>query len=264
MPNERIQNLLIVVLIVVVVILASLLFTGINRMTAQARSVTGDTNLTLASDEETGGVIGEQQGVGVSLSYQGVFTEEVETLDNAIPMVMDGDPNAPVIGGQSTSSGVEFIPASSFRYDGFSGPNNANGYRYWPTGGYIRNNSALDICLSAPVYVPDGATLTEASIYVMDDYAPTNLGLTVDSINFRRKNLASPTTAADNIVLMAIPGTVDDTIVRRWLLPIPNGNTVAGGENVSNDYGYYISFCFPANSGLDILVYGARVDYTLP
>ena len=253
MPNQKIQNLLIIVLIIVVVILASFLLTGINKMTAQARIETAGANLA-SSFDETGAIIEEEQGLGTILSYQGVFTEEVETSGQAVPMLADGDLKAP-ISGQSTNSGAEFIPASAFRHDGFTGL--ANDYLYWPTGGYIRNNSANDVCLSAPVYVPDGATLTEFSIYVLDNDPSINLSEDPpDRIHFWRKNLASPTTSAEALATAFIPGVVADTFIRRWFIGISG--------TVSNDYGYYTTFCFPADTGLDILVYGARVDYTLP
>lgn len=261
MRTQKVQNPLFVTIIVfAVVILFSFLVIGFNRMTARAQG-----NLALFSNanqepSEPRSMAREpvtdgQQEFKASLTYQDVYTNP-NVLDPAGVESQEGQ--LEVVGDltiESTLSGSEHIPASAFRSDGYPGA--AVGYRFsvlggtFP-GGYVRNISADFVCMAAPVYLPDGATVTEFSIFFMDDHPTYDMY----EVRLWRKNHASPGNAADKMVDLDFPGVDDRTIRRGSTTDIASGTAV-----VSNDYGYYITFCFFPNTGLQNLVYGFRVDY---
>jgi hypothetical protein len=186
-------------------------------------------------------------------NYQEPVTETIQFSGEVVEMQneeLSGFDLGDIISGQSTGTGVEYIPASAFRYNGFTGA--PAGYRFVPTSGYIRNRSTGKICLAAPVYLPAGAVLNEFSIYIQDNDAVNNIG-DPDPIYLLRQDLTAITSQA-KIVVAAKTLNVADTTVRRWFIPI-------SGETVSNNNSYFVAFCFNASTGFNQLVYGARVDY---
>jgi hypothetical protein len=208
--------------------------------------------------------VGEQQIFAASPTYQGVYTNpntldspgEGESQEGHLEAVDDLGSG---LSGQSTLSGYEHIPASAFRSDGYPGA--AVGYRFsvlggtFP-GGYVRNNSANSVCMAAPVYLPDGATVTQVSIFFMDDHPTLDMD---NAVRLWRKNHASPGSNAEMMVDLIFPGVDATTIWRGYTSDI-----VSGTQIVSNNYGYYAAFCFHASTGLQHLVYGFRVDYDGP
>ncbi len=300
MLKQKMQYLLLAaVAVAAVVILSSFLVIGSNEVRAQAQNEGGNAELAhflgrqegqleaVGSPENTvlessveagedvsgrhwlaiGSVVGEKQDVGThrdisyhgsdtNMVYQGVYTNVLNNLPGDVKRkegqleVIDDLKSAAFIGGQSTNSGSEYIPSSAFRHDG-SSP--ASGFRFWPTAGYIRNNSSSRMCLAAPVYVPHGATLTEFSMYFMDDHAASDMG----AVLWRSKYASPPGSSAEWVTGLYFPG-VDAATRRRGY----NTDIQPGTETVSNAYGYYISFCFDPDTGLEQLVYGFRVDYT--
>jgi hypothetical protein len=262
--------LLFAIVILAVVIPSSFLVIGPDGVTAQAQN-----NLSLFSKSNQGGpgpwtpamelVIDEQQEIGTGLTYQGVYTNPnaldspggFEPQEGQLEVVDDLEGEISVT---STFSGYEHIPASAFRSDG--APGAAVGYRFsvlggtFP-GGYVRSISVGDyVCMAAPVYLPHGATVTEVSIFFMDDHPTLDMD---NAIRLWRKSHTSPGNAADMMVDLNFPPLDETTIWRGYTTSIASGTEV-----VSNDYGYYVAFCFHANTGLQHLVYGFRVDYDMP
>lgn len=299
MLKQKMQYLLLAAVVVAaVVILSSFLVIGSNEVRAQAQNEGGNAELAhflerQAGQLEAGGspentvlessieagedisgrrwlaigsVVGEKQdidtdrdmaypGKNTNMAYQGVYTDvldnlsaDVERKEGQLEVVGDLK-SAAFIGGQSTGSGSEYIPSSAFRHDG-SSP--ASGFRFWPTAGYIRNNSSSYMCLAAPVYVPHGATLTEFSMYFMDDHPTSDMWADL----WRSKYASPPGSSAEWVTGLYFPGIDEDTIWRGYTPDIQPGT-----ETVSNAYGYYISFCFDPDTGMEQLVYGFRVSY---
>lgn len=255
MSKQKVQNMLIIVLIIVVVLLASFLLIGLNKMTAQARN-------------EIGG--GPRDGV--SLPAQNIFTDEFNFVKGdaaeqggqqnsleGFAELQSASLGATGIGGQSTNSGTELVPAAAFRHDGLNG--SPSKYRIQTyLGGYIRNNDTVLLCVVAPVYLPDGATLTRFTMYFVDDHATYDMWR---AYLIRHKLSAAPGTSSENVMdLDFLNGTGIDSSAPffAWSTVI---NT-SGAENVSNDYGYSITFCFDESTGLDQLLYGFNVNYNLP
>jgi hypothetical protein len=142
------------------------------------------------------------------------------------------------VGTLSDGSGVEVVPIAAFRHDG----NNANDWFHSFYGGHIQNDSSALPCLMAPTYPPDGATLTQFRFSLLDNSASSDLSVWLDRVNLTTgavqtigggsltgRNSATPTEAFDN----------------------------------TKDYAYFVNLCFDANTGTEILLYGARLIYTL-
>ncbi len=227
MPKQKTQSFLfIVAVIVAVIILATIFVNDFSRMTA------------LAQDE---GGANPNSFPAPAASPEQHFNA-VQDLQSLIP---EGE-----IGGQSIQSGFEYIPSSAFRHDGISP---ASGYRFIPVEGYIRNNSAALMCLAAPVYVPNGVTLTKFSMFFVDDHPISDMAAI-----FRRRSHTSPGNAAETVASLNFDSNnIDEpTVFEGFTTAITSGREV-----VNNNFGYYITFCFDPNTGLDQRVYGFRVEY---
>jgi hypothetical protein len=250
MLNQKIQTLLLMIAVVIpIATAASLLSNGTYQVTAQVQEVAG------AEGAATKVVIDQPPEAGVQPSYQAAGTNpNTQSLVENVEVAQRDDGE---IGPQSTNSGFEFVPVSALRSDGAVGA--AVGYRIsviggtFP-GGYVRNNSANAVCMAAPVYLPQGATLTQFYMYLLDNDPNSNMGDTAPVILWR-KNLFSPTFTAESVAAFTLPN-VSDTIVRRWFINVPTSRRI-----VSNIYSYYITFCFNPNTGQQHLVYGFGVDY---
>jgi hypothetical protein len=248
MVSLKIQILLIGA-VVVGVGAAFWLVTALDETTAQAQGVTGVASL-------------ESQPENLRLDYQEVYTKanslvDTEFLEGRSEVVGDIqtaiakiEADAADLSGQSINAGYEYIPASAFKHDGISP---GSGYRFFPTSGYIRNASASQMCLAAPVYAPNGATFTNVFIFFIDNSASSDF-----SIVLRRHNLALPSQPAQTVVAGTLTG-IDDNLLRFGFFD-PFQATLGTGT-VSNDYGYTTTFCFAPNTGLEQLMYGVIVTY---
>ena len=254
MLNRKILNLLLVAVVAIpITAIAYLLTIDSNRVAAQVQEVA-------RAYPPATGLVDEQQKVGANLSYQGIYTNpntlnlpgdtDLEEGHVEVANLSDAE-----IAPQSTNSGSEFVPASAFRSDGFPGA--AVGYRFsvigvpFP-GGYVRSISADVVCMAAPVYLPNGTTVTEFSIYFMDDH-PT---LEMDNfIRLWRKSHASPGSAANTMASFVSPSGIDETTIFQGF------DDTISNATVSNNFGYYITFCLYGNTDVQHLVYGFRVDY---
>lgn len=259
MFNQRIQNLLVVAIVAILVTtIAYLLTTNSHQVAAQVQ----ETPLGYLSAAEL--TIDKQQRFNTELSYQGVYSnpntaspqgeadpgggqlEVVEDLESAL--------SGSGIGPESTNSGAEFVPASALRGDGFPGA--AVGYRFsviggtFP-GGYVRNISANFVCMAAPVYLPDGATVTQFAMYFMDDHPTLDMN---NAVNLWRK---SHTNSGNNANIMAslAPNGIDQPIIFRA------STTGISNATVNNNFGYYVTICFQPSTGSQHLLYGFEVDY---
>jgi hypothetical protein len=257
MLNQKVQNLLLVAVIAIPITTVTYLLTsGSNGVAAQVQGLPGlhSAVTELPSDE--------RQEADPHLSYQGIYTNpntlnlpgDVELEEAHLEGVDDFSSSE--IDPQSTNSGSEFVPASAFRSDG--SPGAAVGYRFsvlgvpFP-GGFVYSISTDYVCMVAPVYLPDGASVTEFSIYFMDDH-PTLDFDTDNIVKLWRKDHAFPNNAANELASITTNGLDSTTIIRR-------SDTSIANANVSNDFGYYITFCFDQNSNDQHLVYGFGVDY---
>lgn len=191
------------------------------------------------------GLIVQAQGETNSLGQLKLQQGQLEEVDDLESLILNSIQDSS-IDPQSTNSGTEVIPTSAFRHDGTNG----NGFRFWPYSGYLRNRSSSLMCLSAPVYVPDGVTMTRFSMYFVDD-SPSDI-----EARLYRKNHAFPTSTAELISSMFFSGIDESTIFVGW-----DDTFEPGTETVSNNYGYSIAFCFDANTSLDQRIYGFSVDY---
>ncbi|MCB0168862.1 MAG: hypothetical protein KDI79_31835 [Anaerolineae bacterium] len=158
---------------------------------------------------------------------------------------------------ESTNSGAEYIPASAFRHDGETGASGA--YKFsvlggtFP-GGYLRNNSSSGFCMAAPAYVPDNATITEFSMFFMDDHPTSDIWVVY---LWRRKHSNVPATSAQIVADLEFLDSldIDDTTVYEGYTQIIDFPVV------DNQFGYYVTFCMDGGTGLQELVYGFKVQY---
>lgn len=140
------------------------------------------------------------------------------------------------------------VPAADFVSDGV----NPSGFRFIlldsdGRGGYIRGTIDPDTCLSAPVYLPDGATITNMTATVLDEDSLNRIVVTLRRAN---KNTGFPTTLA---VVSTSTGFTSPNLQ-------DIGTNSITGSGVDNDtYGYYVSTCLPAAT---IQLYAVRVFYT--
>jgi hypothetical protein len=145
----------------------------------------------------------------------------------------------------SDGSGVEVISNGAFRNDG----NSVDGWFNLFSGGYIRNNSADFACFMAPTYPPDGAILTQFRISLLDQS-------TSDLIFVDLRRVSMATGAVD-----LVAGGTSVPLNSPTAVELSTG-IVPGTQVVSSAYVYYVDLCFPPNSSIDILFYGARLFYT--
>ena len=102
----------------------------------------------------------------------------------------------------------------------------------------------------APAYPPVGATLTQFHTAIFDMHDTSNV-----TVNLRRVNQA--TGAADILSTITSDGTSTT----------PNNSELSSASFssvVSDNYGYYITFCLDPETELLIALFGARVSYTSP
>jgi hypothetical protein len=150
------------------------------------------------------------------------------------------------IGTQSDGSGIEVISNGAFRNDG----DNVDGWFNFFAEGYISNDSLSGACFMAPTYPPNGATLTQFRISILDQNANSDFSF----IELNRVRLAT------GVVEVIAGGNVpynDPTPVELIDISMTPGTAL-----VSSAYAYYVDLCFPGGSGTDILLYGARLFYT--
>lgn len=275
MLRNNIQNFLIVVLVIMVVVLASFFLIGFNRMTAQAQNEAASLILPASFDNEANLTIDKPAERAITaLAYQGIFTDELSLL-KGLDDLGEGSPLEQVselkdtpptgIGVESVGGGTEYVSSASFRHAGSSGQ--ASDYFFYPLGGYIRNNGPNVLCLAAPVYLPDGATITLFRMFFIDSSATADMLGAV----LVRHDLDTPGATSENMMDSFSPALVGHNSSLPFVFSSSLFESPPGSEVVSNSYGYSIIFCFntganigPAGTpGLNHKLYGFNIDYTL-
>lgn len=131
------------------------------------------------------------------------------------------------------------IPAADFSDNGFTGA----GYEFWPAMGFVR---ALGFhALKAPVYLPDGATITSVNAVLYDNIAGINMQVGLFRCN-------RTTGSVDTLAYIYSPSS--DQIQE-----VPNPDPISFPVVSYPDYFYYVAVEFAA---ADHRLYAVRIDYT--
>jgi|GEM_PF-2335817 len=158
--------------------------------------------------------------------------------------VVTADSQGGDIGTESDGSGIEVVPIGAFKHNG----NNANDWFHDFSGGYIENTSTVnDVCLMAPTYPPDGATLTRFEFALLDDSLSEELFVYIKGVE-----LATGSSVLIGGGAASLDSATPTVVYDPTLSP----------ASVSNSYAYYVTTCIPANTQGEIQLYGARLFYT--
>lgn len=206
-------------------------------------------------------VIGLLPGVAIVWAKVGTYSAEIgRDSESLIPLSQGEGPVARatpsndegqsgpenIITGQSDSSGVEVVPAAAFGHiGGLPVGNQAEGYFYNFGAGAVYNRSTYAVCMVAPLYLPPGSNITGFTVYVYD--------VSASDVTFYFSRSYSFGAAID---LAAVTSSGSGGI------QTPTSTSIAV-PLVEPEYNYQIDFCFPANSGTNIRVNGAKVTYTI-
>ncbi len=135
------------------------------------------------------------------------------------------------------------IPAAGFTDDG-ANPDSL----FFPFGsGYFQGDAENYGCLVAPVYLPNGATVTDIFATVYDNDATYNL-----SLDFRRvDNFAGGT---DTMAAMTTAGTFAG-------VQVVSESTITEPLVLYPDFSYYLTTCLLSGN---IRLYSVRLYYTAP
>jgi hypothetical protein len=139
------------------------------------------------------------------------------------------------------------IPAADFVSDGFSPAN----FRFVvedasDRGGYVTSNNDPNVCVMAPVYLPNGATMTSFTATVVDKATNARIIVRLYRTN---KTTGNPTTLAlVSTGLSSSSNSLQDITT-----------TDVSGATINNlDYFYYVTTCL---ENANIQLYSARVFY---
>ena len=137
------------------------------------------------------------------------------------------------------------IPAAEFTSDG---NNQVGDYFFSFPGGYVLGSDPTGAsCLQAPVYLPQGATVTSLYASVLDN---TNMGNIFLNL-YRVDNYT-----ADNVVRMAEVLT-QDAVTNSGIVTISDLTVLSPGVVYPN-FSYYVGACLDNN----VRLYAARIYYT--
>jgi hypothetical protein len=152
------------------------------------------------------------------------------------------------IAAQSDGSGIEIVPAAAFVHNGLlNSTTQAEDWFFSFAGGVVRNSSANEVCMSAPVYLQPGSLIDRFTVYLVDNQAPANLTVffdRTDDFDFGFVELARVQSSGSSSALRVL---TDPSITAGAVLP---------------GFNYHITFCLPP--GTSILVKGARISYVPP
>jgi hypothetical protein len=137
------------------------------------------------------------------------------------------------------------IPAADFRSQG----DNVEDYNFYPSDGSLYEDGGTTVCMQAPVYLPDGATVTGFYGYLYDNTASASVDLTL----YRVRNQYG---TQDEMAYVSTDGLAEiDSILYRE-------DTSINEPLVSDLYSYFIYTCFESDGGSDIRIYAARIFFT--
>lgn len=217
MTNKRVSRKFMLILILLAVAAVPLLVVGVGW--AQE----GDQSL--ANDQRTG-------------------TEAVADMVITDP---EADLSAIVAQATGVSGSSTVIPAAAFTDDGFGDQS----YALTFGGAYVfpyPDNTAF--CMQAPVYLPNGATVTAYSGHAYDNNASGNIWR-LELRRFPYTNLNGSTAMADAPTTGAVnayQATVDLTIAN----PVIDNSA----------YAYFAAFCTDLSAGANLRLYAVQVFYT--
>ena len=140
--------------------------------------------------------------------------------------------------GRSYSSPL-VIPAADFSDTGFAN----DGYEFWPALGYVKGLGFHN--LKAPVYLPNGATITGVTAVLYDDIPAINMQVAMFRCN-------RSTGAVDQMTWIF---SSTSAIIQE----VPNPDPISFPTVSYPDYWYYVVVEFGA---ADQRLYSVRVDYT--
>jgi hypothetical protein len=142
-------------------------------------------------------------------------------------------------GGQNFNGGSpHMVSAAAFSSEG----TDPDSYRFIFAGGYLTGTSANNGCVKAPVYLPQGRTLSELFVSAYDNDDTYNLFLELRRVN----NF----TGQSNIIASVSSSGQFNGI--RFL----SDSTVNSSRTLYPEYSYYLTTCL--NSG-QIRLYSARI-----
>ncbi|MCD4750173.1 MAG: hypothetical protein K8R59_12450 [Thermoanaerobaculales bacterium] len=141
--------------------------------------------------------------------------------------------------GRSYSSPL-VIPAADFSDTGFA---SHDGYEFWPAMGYLKSLGFHN--LKAPVYLPNGATITGVTAVLYDNVSGINMQVAMFRCN-------RTTGDVDRMTLIYSPTSAA-------IQEVPNPDPITNPVVSYPDYWYYVVVEFAA---ADQRLYAVRVDYT--
>ena len=156
-------------------------------------------------------------------------------------------PHAPSAGGTyligTCYSSPLVIPAAAFSSDGYD-PDSM--FFSFPLG-YVRGNAAMDGCVKAPAYLPNGATVTSVYASVYDNDGTYNIYIKLRRVDNYTGATATMASLSSTGTSSAIRNIVDSSIDHP-LIDYPQ-------------YSYYVTTCLPS---YDIRLYSVRIYFDGP
>lgn len=135
------------------------------------------------------------------------------------------------------------VPAADFSSDGYD----PDGFFFSFADGYVDGSGSTgSVCLKAPAYLPNGATVVSAYASVYDN-DPSG----IVTLNLRRVNTL---TGANDVMAVLFTASDSSSIVSI-------GDTSIENANVWNSYAYYVTLCLQSAENR---LYSVRIYYTGP
>jgi hypothetical protein len=158
-----------------------------------------------------------------------------------LPAARPGDPGAAgsvrKAAGKGYSSPV-VIPAAAFISDG----SDADGFMFYFGGGFVAADVGY-VCLYAPVYLPQGSTITSLYANVVDNDSSEDL-----EVDLRRLDHLSGATE----IIAAVVSSGQTPYIQLIVTPVTTYPVV------SSDSSYYLTTCLVQDT---LILYAVRVSY---
>lgn len=176
-----------------------------------------------------------------------------EVLQSDLPDLVVTDPDVDLTSlireeiNITTALDSVLVPAAAFSSDGYA----LSTYFFPFSGGYIYStDNSGSLCAMAPVYLPDGVTVTAVSGYVYDNDVNANISLTLYAETYTSTGgdptMASVSSPANNTSLQVITDT-----------------TISNAVVDLGTYAYYAATCLGYGaSGSNNRLYAVQVFYT--
>jgi len=165
-------------------------------------------------------------------------------------VITDPDADLPAIVTEITGGGgsAVIVPAAAFADDGYA--SQAYGLTYG--GGYLHSATTDSLCVQAPVYLPDGATVNAFSGHVYDNDADENI--------WRLELRRAAYTNLNGSTAMANAPTSGASAGYQATLNSTNSNSVVDNSL----YSYFSAVCFHGRDVVDqnLRLYAVQVFYS--